>query len=342
MKMVKSAALVVMSGWLMGVSASAWAAMPAGNMAPPNHAEVIAAANGPLFATEGSLEPSLALQVARQDHGKCRASHIYAALMWWAIRTRASWAAMRCQVPTEAGWQLAAVELLGCTAGARVPSAGAGLCRRNMLSAAPSPIAEEPPINLKTKANGFAVPWHSSSNPMISLNQASWCQAYKLDRATKVLRHRKVAQVLCGWLAAAVFVAVAVGAPGCSTQQNRIPVEAQNKDLPAVGSLDDYLAQGSNDCPHMYASYGSCDPFMIDPFWSAPCWYAGPVYYFPGRRFRHYSPISAAGGSPPPAREMHPAVASSAPSTPLDSAHIGGFSSGMRGFGAGQMGGGRR
>jgi hypothetical protein len=79
MKRVKSAALVVMSGWLMGVSASAWAAMPAVNMAQPNHAEVIAAANGPLFATEGSLEPSLALQVARQDHGKCKASRIYGA-----------------------------------------------------------------------------------------------------------------------------------------------------------------------------------------------------------------------------------------------------------------------
>jgi hypothetical protein len=79
MKRVKSAALVVMSGWLMGVSASAWAAMPAGNMAQPNHAEVIAAANGPLFATESSLEPSLALQAARQDQGKCKASHIYGA-----------------------------------------------------------------------------------------------------------------------------------------------------------------------------------------------------------------------------------------------------------------------
>jgi hypothetical protein len=79
MKRVKSATLVVMSGWLMGVSASAWAAMPAGNMAQPNHAEVIAAASGSLFATEGSLEPSLALQAARQDHVKCKASHIYGA-----------------------------------------------------------------------------------------------------------------------------------------------------------------------------------------------------------------------------------------------------------------------
>jgi hypothetical protein len=79
MKRVKSAALVVMSGWLIGVSASAWAAMPAGNITEPNHGEVIAAANDPLFAAEDSLEPSLALQAARQDHGKCKASHIYGA-----------------------------------------------------------------------------------------------------------------------------------------------------------------------------------------------------------------------------------------------------------------------
>ena len=79
MKMVKRAALVVMSGLLMGVSASAWATMPAGNTTEPNHAEVIAAGNGPLFATESSLEPSVALQAARQDHGKCKASHIYGA-----------------------------------------------------------------------------------------------------------------------------------------------------------------------------------------------------------------------------------------------------------------------
>lgn len=79
MKKVKSAALAVISGWLIGASASAWATMPAGNMTEPNHAEVIAAANGPLFAAEGSLEPSLALQAARQDHGRCKASHIYGA-----------------------------------------------------------------------------------------------------------------------------------------------------------------------------------------------------------------------------------------------------------------------
>jgi hypothetical protein len=177
---------------------------------------------------------------------------------------------------------------------------------------------------------------------MNSLNQPCWYQVYKFSRTTKVFRHRKVTLVLRGWLAAAVFVAVAVVAPGCSTQQNQTTLEAQSKDLPAVGSLDDYLAQGSNDYPYMYVSYGSCDPFLIDPFWSAPCWYLGPIYYFPGRGHRHHSPIGAAGGSPPPVREMHPAVASAAPNTLLGSPHLGGFSSGMRGFGAGQMRGGRR
>jgi hypothetical protein len=177
---------------------------------------------------------------------------------------------------------------------------------------------------------------------MNSLNRQCGCQAYQFNREASVFRHRRVAQVLCGWLAAAVFATIPVIAPGCSTQQNRTPLEAQSKDLPAVGSLDDYLAQGSNDYPYMYASYGSCDPFLIDPFWSAPCWYPGPIYYFPGRGHRHHSPIDAAGGSPPPPREMHPAVASAAPSAPLGFPHLGGFSSGMRGFGAGQMGGGRR
>jgi hypothetical protein len=173
---------------------------------------------------------------------------------------------------------------------------------------------------------------------MNSLNHPCWCEAYKFNRSTKLFRHRKVTQVLCAWLAAAVFAAVAMGAPGCSTQQNQTTLETQNKDLPAVGSLDDYLAQGSNDYPYMYTSYGSCDPFIIDPFWSAPCWYPEPIYYFPGGRHRHHSPISAAGGSPPPAREMHPAR----PSTPLGSPNLGGFTSGMRGFSASQMRGGRR
>jgi hypothetical protein len=142
-------------------------------------------------------------------------------------------------------------------------------------------------------------------------------------------------------IAAAIFVAVALGAPGCSMQQNQTPLEAQSRDLPGVGSLDDYLAQRSNDYPYTYASYGTCDPFMIDPFSFAPCWYPGPIYYFPGGGHRHHSPISAADDGPPAAREMHTAVVSAASGPPLGSPHLGGFSSG-RGFGAGQMGGGRR
>jgi hypothetical protein len=51
--------------------------MPADNMAPPSHAEVIATSNVPPFATESLLEPSMALQAARQRHSNCRASHIY-------------------------------------------------------------------------------------------------------------------------------------------------------------------------------------------------------------------------------------------------------------------------
>jgi hypothetical protein len=177
---------------------------------------------------------------------------------------------------------------------------------------------------------------------MDSLNRQCARQAYKFNRAASVFRHRRVVHVLCGWLAAAVIVAVAVMVPGCSTQQNQTTLEGQNKDLPAVGSLDDYLAQGSNDYPYMYASYAPCDPFMIDPFWSAPCWYPGPIYYFHGGGHRHHSPISAAGDLPPPAREMHAAVVSAAPNAPRGSTHLGDFGGGMRSFGAGSIGGGRR
>jgi hypothetical protein len=110
------------------------------------------------------------------------------------------------------------------------------------------------------------IPRYSFSNPMNSLNQQYECLAYRFNRAASVFRDRRVVQGLCGRLATAIFVAVAVGAPGCSIQQNQTMLERQSKDLSAVGSLDDYLAQGSNDYPFMYASYGSCDPFMIDPF----------------------------------------------------------------------------
>ena len=111
MTIVKRAAVVAISGFLMGASVSAWAGMPTGNMAAPSHIDVIAAANGPLSATEGALEPSMALQATRQVRNNCQASHIYGADDVWAIRTRASWAAMRFRVHTaESGWQQAFVE----------------------------------------------------------------------------------------------------------------------------------------------------------------------------------------------------------------------------------------
>ena len=69
--------------------------------------------------------------------------------------------------------------------------------------------------------------------------------------------------------------------PGCSTPQNQSRPEAESLSLPAVASLDDYLAQKSNDNPYIYTSYGSYEPFMIDPLWFTPYWYAAPVYYFP-------------------------------------------------------------
>jgi hypothetical protein len=159
-----------------------------------------------------------------------------------------------------------------------------------------------------------------------------------------MFRHRQLTEFLCGWIATAIFVIVAVVAPGCSTQQNQRTPEAQSHNLPAVGSLDDYLAQRSNDYyPYMYASYGPYDRFMIDPFWLAPYWYPVPVYYFPGEGHRHHPPIGAAGGIPlPAALEMHTTVASAAPSAPMGSPHFGGFGRGMRGFGAGHIGGRRR
>jgi hypothetical protein len=43
-------------------------AMPAGNVAGPSHAEMIAAANGSRLAAESSLEPSLALPAATRPH----------------------------------------------------------------------------------------------------------------------------------------------------------------------------------------------------------------------------------------------------------------------------------
>jgi len=157
-----------------------------------------------------------------------------------------------------------------------------------------------------------------------------------------MFRHRKLLQVLDGWIAAAVFIAVAVVAPGCSTHQKPRTAEAQSQNLPAVGSLEDYLAQGSNDYPYLYASYGPYDPFMVDPFWVAPYWYPVPVYYFHGRGYRHRPPISAAGGILSPTRQIHTAAEPAAPNALRGSTHFGGFGGGIRGFGASQMRGGRR
>lgn len=55
MKIVKSEAMVVISGPLMGASVSARAAMPVDNTASPSHASVITGDN----ATRVSSQPSL-------------------------------------------------------------------------------------------------------------------------------------------------------------------------------------------------------------------------------------------------------------------------------------------
>ncbi len=156
------------------------------------------------------------------------------------------------------------------------------------------------------------------------------------------MRHRKLTQIPGGWVAAAVFVAFAMVAPGCSTQQNQSTPEAQIQNLPAVASLDDYLAEGSKDASYMYVSSGPNDPFMIDPLWVAPCWYR-VLIYFPGGGQRHHPPpTSAVAATPPRTEGMQTVVASAAaPSDPTESSHVGAFDGGVRGFGGGHMGGGR-
>jgi len=80
MKIIKSAAIVAISGFLLGATlVPSWAAMPAASTAAETHAGVIMAADVPLSATESLLEPSLALQAARQVHSNCKASHMYGA-----------------------------------------------------------------------------------------------------------------------------------------------------------------------------------------------------------------------------------------------------------------------
>jgi hypothetical protein len=68
------------------------------------------------------------------------------------------------------------------------------------------------------------------------------------------------------WIGIALCALIATVAPGCSTRNPQSPSAAQNQNLPAVGSLDDYLAQGGNDNPYMYGFYGPYDQFTIDPY----------------------------------------------------------------------------
>ena len=72
MKLTMRVATGVTSVLLMGASVPGWAAMPAASPAV-----VIALANGPLSVPMSSLEPSPALQAARQDPDNCKAGHIY-------------------------------------------------------------------------------------------------------------------------------------------------------------------------------------------------------------------------------------------------------------------------
>ena len=156
-----------------------------------------------------------------------------------------------------------------------------------------------------------------------------------------MFQHRQRARLLSGWITATALVLVMMGAPGCSTNQNQSTPEAQVQNLPAVGSLDDYLAQGSNGYPDMYASYGLWSPFMADPFWCAPYWYPVPV--FPGQWQRHHFPLASAGYGMPPPAQTHTAAASAERGTTMEpSSHFGGLGGGMRGFGGGHMGSGRR
>ena len=80
MRIVKRAAVVMMSGLLMGAgSVSTWAAIPAGNIPAPSNPEVVASANASGSATARMVEPSLALQASHHVHSNCEASHMYGA-----------------------------------------------------------------------------------------------------------------------------------------------------------------------------------------------------------------------------------------------------------------------
>ena len=114
---------------------------------------------------------------------------------------------------------------------------------------------------------------------------------------------------------------------------------ASKQDLPEVGSLDDYMAQGQN--PDPYAT--------IDPFWLAT-WYPYPFYCYqpdPGCHGGvcgpHTPPGPVAIGRNPKNRFVNTAASGSATvasasvqsSAGLGAAHFGG----VMGMGMGHMGG---
>ena len=77
MKITMRVAAVVTSVLLMGASAPGWAAMPVNDMAVASPAVVIARAIDSLSVPVSLLEPSSALQAARQDPDNCKAGHVY-------------------------------------------------------------------------------------------------------------------------------------------------------------------------------------------------------------------------------------------------------------------------
>jgi hypothetical protein len=110
-----------------------------------------------------------------------------------------------------------------------------------------------------------------------------------------VSRHRKFLKLSGVWIAIALCALIAAVASGCSTRNPRSPSAEQNQNLPAVWSLDDYLAQGGNDDPYMHGFYGPYDQFTIDPYWYAPFWYPVPARSFSGKW--HHDVFAAFSGA---------------------------------------------
>ena len=77
MKITMRIAAVVTSVLVIGTSVPGWAAMPINDMPVGSSPVVIALANGPLSLPVSSLEPSPALQAARQSPDNCKAGHVY-------------------------------------------------------------------------------------------------------------------------------------------------------------------------------------------------------------------------------------------------------------------------